>query len=373
MMAALVIVALTPVPVAPNIYILGVAAFPVVGGLVVGRQPDNLVGKLLVLMSPWFAIGVASTTYVWLGLETGPLPFSDLAAWLATWSYWPMVPLMTLVVAVFPSGRVDSRWLRPVLWVSSAVIALLIATLMVTPAQVNTAFFSDDVVNPWGIPALAVVDPLINEMLLPIIATTLLIVSFANLLARWRRARGVERLQMRWIGLWLILSVPLGATSLTHALGLTDGSLLILLWLGFGALPVAIGIAVTRYRLYDIDRLVSRSVSYVLLAGLLAAVFATTAIGLPRLVGVPDENPLLVAGATLTAAALFNPLRRRVQAMVDRRFNRARYDAQQEVDRLTQRLRAETDLDDLTDELLDVVSKTMQPAKASVWIKETMP
>jgi hypothetical protein len=149
------------------------------------------------------------------------------------------------------------------------------------------------------------------------------------------------------------------------------GAVVALAWLlGVIGLPVGVGLAVLRYRLYDIDRILSRTVTYILVVGLLAAMFASVAIGLPQLLGLTEGSPMLVAAATLAVAALFNPLRRRIQARVDRRFNRARYDAQQEIDRLTQRLRTDMEIVDIADELLGVVTKTMQPASAGVWIRE---
>jgi hypothetical protein len=141
----------------------------------------------------------------------------------------------------------------------------------------------------------------------------------------------------------------------------------------FTLIPISIGIAVLRYRLYDIDRIVSRTLTYGLVVGSLALVYATIAVGLPQMLGLDTESPpFLVAIATLTAAGLFNPLRRQVQSWVDRRFNRARFDARQEVDRLADHLRACGELDQVTAEVVRVVSRTMQPEATAVWIRDDL-
>lgn len=144
-------------------------------------------------------------------------------------------------------------------------------------------------------------------------------------------------------------------------------------FIGMALFPASFAIAILRYRLFEIDRIVSRTVTYTLLVGALGAVFAAVAVALPRILGLPDESPLLVAMATLSVAAMFTPLRRRVQAAVDRRFNRSGYDAQQEVNRLADRLRDEVALDEVTQELIDVAAKTMQPVSVAVWVRGSNP
>lgn len=369
MVAAFVAVLVTTIPVPPNVYILGLLAYPVVGGLVVARQPANLVGRLLVLVGAWDAVGAGATSYLWIHLEVGPLPLADAAAWLALWAYWPALPLTAAVVAVFPSGRIASPWSRAPLVVGAAATFLLTVILMFLPVPVNVIFFGEGIVNPLGLEWLEPLNPI--DMALPILAAAVLGLVGVDLVVRWRRAEGVERLQMRWVGLGLvvvaILAVVGGVVEVAELAGQSE--VLILLWLALGVMPAAIGLAVMRYRLYEIDRLISRTVTYAVVAGLLAAVFAALAIGLPQLVGVSGESPVLVAAATLAAAGLFNPLRRRVQAAVDRRFNRARSDARQEMEHLADRLRGEVEMDDLRGEVLELVSRSLQPASASLWFR----
>ena len=368
--ASLAAVLLSPVPLPPNLYIVGVLAFPVVGGLVVAHRPGNLIGRLLILVGAWNALGTAANTYVWMNLEVGPLPSQNLAAWLASWAFWPAFPPMAISVAVFPSGRLASRWLRWPLWVGSAAAALLTAAVMVLPVAVNDIFWGDGVRNPWGIAALAPLAPVSD--LLPILVTVMIGLPTVDLVLRWRRAQSVERLQMRWVALGFMVVVVLGIAGLvTEVLTTTNELITVMLWLGFGALPAAIGVAVTQYRLFEIDRLVSRMVTYALLVATLVGVYAGGVILLRGL--LPLQGDLAIAASTLMVAALFNPLRKRVQLQVDRRFNRSHYDAQQELERFAGRLRDNVELEGLTDDLLAVVRRTVQPSTATLWIRKVPP
>jgi hypothetical protein len=197
-----------------------------------------------------------------------------------------------------------------------------------------------------------------------------------SLVVRRRRAVGVERAQLSWVVFaLLVLAIAIAGTfvfilgSIAVGAGDPEDDAWTVVFMAMTFFPVAVAIAILRYKLFEIDRIVGRTVSYTLVIGALAAVFAVIAVGLPQLLDLPDESPRLVAAATLAVAALFNPLRRRIHTVVDRRFNRARYDAQQEIDGLAGRLRNQVDLSDLTSELTDVLAKTLQPASASVWIR----
>ena len=192
-----------------------------------------------------------------------------------------------------------------------------------------------------------------------------------SLLLRWRRARGVERQQLKWLAYAavMLVVVTIASSWLPDTLSIVMSTSMTLLF------PVATGIAVVRYRLYDIDRLINRTLVYGLLTALLGAVYAGTVLVLGQVFGGVGGNPpsWAVAGATLAVAALFQPARRRIQAVVDRRFNRRRYDAARTVDGFSARLRDEVDLDTLSAELLAVVDQTMQPTTASVWLRPTGP
>jgi hypothetical protein len=195
-----------------------------------------------------------------------------------------------------------------------------------------------------------------------------------SLLRRLERAQGLERGQLKWFAYAVALvgvSLAVHLAALTVGFPLVESATLVVLLVAILGVPVAIGIAVLRYRLYDIDRLINRTLVYGLLTALLAGVYALVVLVLGQLFGGIGGNPpsWVVAGATLTVAALFQPARRRIQAVVDRRFNRRKYDAARTVEAFSARLRDEVDLDALSAELLAVVDQTMQPTAASLWLR----
>jgi hypothetical protein len=197
------------------------------------------------------------------------------------------------------------------------------------------------------------------------------IISVLSLVVRFRRSRGVERQQLKWFV--YAAAVTLSGVLVTEALPIPEGSVLDSLLAVAGlavvpSVPVAAGIAILRYRLYEIDRIVNRTLVYAALTALLAGVYAAGALGLPRLLSL-GESQLLVAASTLAVAALFSPARRRVQSAVDRRFNRARYDATRTVETFSARLRDQVELDSLSADLLAVVDRTVQPASVSLWLR----
>jgi hypothetical protein len=203
------------------------------------------------------------------------------------------------------------------------------------------------------------------------VTTLSVVVAGGSLVVRFRRARGIERQQLRWVMLAATLMVLAAPVVLV---GLALGIPVLLEWVPAAwvvALPVAVGAAVLRYRLYDLDRIVSRTLSYGLLTVVLGGGYAGVVLGLGQLLG--QESSVVVAGATLAVAALFHPARRRIQSVVERRFNRRRYDAAQTIETFSARLRDEIDLDTLSAELLAVVDQTMQPTQASLWLRPQPP
>jgi hypothetical protein len=196
-------------------------------------------------------------------------------------------------------------------------------------------------------------------------------VAAGSLVLRFRRAHGVERQQLRWVALGaalMVLAVPVVLVPVVLGIPIVVDWVAVV-WVV--VLPVAVGAAVLRYRLYDLDRIVSRTLAYGLLTLLLGGGYALVVLGLGQLLG--RDSPLVVAGATLAVAALFQPARRRVQAVVDRRFNRRRHDATRVIEGFGARLRDQVDLDTLTAELLAVVDQTMQPTQASLWLRPQAP
>ena len=195
-----------------------------------------------------------------------------------------------------------------------------------------------------------------------------LLVAAGSLVVRFRRARGLERQQLRWLALAAALSAAaLLAAVAVAVLGAPLGVVLIAAGISVALLPLATGAAILRYRLYDLDRIISRTLAYGLLTVLLGSGYAAVVLGLGRLLG--RDSSLIVAAAALAVAALFQPLRRRIQSVVDRRFNRRRYDAAQTIAAFSAHLRDEIDLATLTGELLTVVDQTMQPTQASLWLR----
>jgi hypothetical protein len=194
----------------------------------------------------------------------------------------------------------------------------------------------------------------------------LLLVALGSLVRRWRASSGVERLQYPWLmtAIGLVI-VVLAITQVVPESVILDG---LIVFIALNAIPASIAVAILRYRLYDIDKLISRTVSYAVVAAVLVAVYAGSALALGALVG--RGNPLAVAGATLAAVALFSPLRRRVQEFVDRRFDRSRYDAERVVNDFASSLRHGADLDGLSADLAGVVTTTLRPAMVSVWLRK---
>jgi hypothetical protein len=268
-----------------------------------------------------------------------PAADADRVAALARWRWWARVAAAAAVV-----------------WLLGSVV---------DPAPLRPEY--PDIGNPLAVPALA--GPLNALVAAALVVPVALVVAAVSLLARFRRATGLERQQLRW----LTFAAALASVAMLVALGTLGTTAtnwnLVNLSLGVCAalLPLATGAAILGYRLYDLDRIISRTLAYGLLTVLLGSAYALVVLGLGRL--LPQDSSLVVAGATLAVAAAFQPARRRIQRAVDRRFNRRRYDAARTIVAFSARLRQEVDLDTLTGELLAVVEETMQPARASLWLR----
>ena len=334
-----------------------------VGILVTLKRRQNMVGWALLLVGAGFLLSDLLGAYAQLALldpEYRGLP-AGAASEAASGGAWTLLMAgVFMLLLVFPDGVVRSpaasRWLRVVL-AGFAVVWFMIAT---HPGRLDSPFqrFHNPLAFVQGryyfIPAI------------PVIVGCLLSVLWAAILAvrRFRRATGQERQQFKWLAasaLLLLATLPVAAAfNSSHYGGIPFAVALV-------ALPVSVGIAVLRYRLYEIDKLISRTISYAILTGLLVAVF----IGIVALATdvLPFSSPVAVAASTLAAAALFNPLRRRIQHAVDHRFNRARYDAEAIVATFTLGLRDAVDLDTIRKELLHAVDGAVQPAHASVWLR----
>jgi hypothetical protein len=347
--------------------------FALLGGLVVARRPRNAMGWLLGVTGLLFGVFAAShaiAAHLYLATGHGSVVIA-LLAWPNVWYWYALLVVVVVVVPLlFPTGRLpSSRW-RIALWVPVGA-ATVIAVLSALRAEIDLYLIRSHetvalVSNPIGVPGLAQVEELAVFGPLSAVLVAGIVAGVAALIVRFRRSRGVERQQVKWL-LAAVALMPLVA--LAEVLPVPDLVGSIGFALVVNAIPLAIGLAVLRFRLYDIDRLISRTATYALVVGVLAALYAATVVALQVLLApVASGSDLAVAGSTLTVAALFRPLRGRVRSAVDRRFDRARYDAHRTAEEFARRLRDEVDLDALTDDLREVVVATLRPRQSSVWL-----
>jgi hypothetical protein len=357
-------------------------AFPLVGALIASKRPKNVVGWLCLAVGLSWMLGGLFDYYGYYGAATpGSVPFPVAMAGISNWIWVPAVGLLgTYVLLLFPDGRLpSSRW-RPLAWLSGAVILLLSLGGMLAPGRLDNLA---GVRNPFGIEAA---DWLTTGAyaLLPLLPLCML-ASALSLVLRYRRSSGEERQQIKWIAFAASVVVVVYAIAMIASLvspaesWTTAGSVWWLNLLTYAVLssftlvPIAVGFAVLRYRLYDIDLLINRALVYGSLTTTLVLIYVGGVAGTQTvfrlLTGQEQQPQLAVVASTLAIAALFNPLRRRVQAFVDRRFYRKKYDAAKALSTFNSRLREETDLDSLSEEVLGVVSETMQPAHASLWLR----
>ncbi len=337
--------------------------FPVVGAFIVSRQPGNALGWIFCAVGLTAAVGESSGQYVAHALLTGPVtPLVAAVAWAS--SLVGNIGFISLVFVplLFPDGRPPSRRWRPVLWLIASVVTLTVVSFAFTPGPLAEY---PSVKNPFGIEGLQPVFTFLSAAAGPV-GLFCVLASVASLIVRFWYSRGDEREQLKWF----TYAIALGLSSLV-----LNGIFPDLAWLigglGTAALPVAIGIAVVKYRLYDIDVIINRTLVYAALTASLVLVYFGGVVALQyvfrALTG--GKSQLAVVASTLIIAALFNPLRRRVQAIVDRRFYRKKYDAAKTLEAFGARLRDETDLDDLSGHLVEVVRETMQPAHVSLWLR----
>jgi hypothetical protein len=347
-------------------YVVGVVSAVTVGALLASRRPAHPVGWLLLALGLSVAASGVATGYASYGLlaRPGTLPPADYAAIYHNGvSVLVWAACIGFVLLLTPTGSLPSprwRW-----WARIAAAAPLLALVSTSLLPLDPPYRS--VANPLAVAALT--GPLRVANLVTWVATGLVIpVAAGSLVVRFRRARGVERQPLRWLALAAGLAVVVVVAAAAAALAPT-GNEILLGWLSavcVALLPLATGAAILRYRLYDLDRIISRTLAYGLLTVLLGGGYAGVVLGLGQLLG--RDSSLAVAVATLAVAAAFQPARRRDQALVDRRFNRRRYDAARIVEAFAARLREQVDLDALSAELLGVVEQTMQPTGVSLWL-----
>ena len=346
--------------------------YSTVGAVVASRRPQNPLGWILCAIGPSWGTYHFNSQYVTYTLLAAPgtLPAGEVAAWIASWLWVPGLGLILFLALLFSGGRLlSSRW-RPFAWLSVLLVAAGTIMVAFSPGPI----LSLTVPNPLGIEGLPSVYQQLQALMF-----ALIFVASASLLVRLHHARGVERQQIKWVAYAgaLVASASLPTYTVFEAMDLR--------WLemvghmpalvGILGVPTAVGPAILRHRLYDIDRIINRTLVYGSLTAILVAHYFGSIVWLQiafvELTG--QRSTLAVVASTLVIAALFNPLHRWVQAFVDRRFYRRKYDARKTLEAFSAELRDETDLDALSDDLVGVVKETMQPSHVSLWLRPDPP
>jgi hypothetical protein len=356
--------------------VLVTVPFAGVGVLVAYRQPRNPIGWILLLLALVVTVGGDAGFYslVAYRVEGHSLPLSRLAVALAP-GWIALIVLLPLPILLFPDGRLPGQLWRWTLWAYVVVVATFVIAIGITDA----AAFTDRRIQVDSTGELASLGSNTSPGPIAAGAENVLFLAYALIgllcvtrqLMRYRRSRGDDRQQLKW----LISGGAIGIVGFVEALVLSNARST--LWqvvsgvgyMGVAGLPLGIGVGILKYRLYEIDRLIRRTISYTLVTGVLSGVFVGLVLLTTR--ALPLSSPVGVAASTLAAAALFNPLRRSTQRLADRRFNRSRYDTEKAIVDFTARFRDAVDVDTVRTELLDTVNRAIAPTHASLWIKQT--
>ena len=367
--------------------------FPTVGALIISRLPTNPVGWIFCGVGLLYAVRRFTEAYADYALTANlMLPWGEYVAWFSTWvGFAGPILAGVILMLVFPNGRLPSRRWRIVAWMAVLGAALRVLADAFTPGPLSTHTY---VTNPFGV-AAGIGGGFTTYELFPmstVLGTTLLLTSsiaaLVSLILRLHQARGNERQQLKWflfaavpatVCLNLVLSYSTVATYTTNFLFnavwiLPFDVFNYILYVAVFALlvvPVCTYIAILRYRLYDIDVVINRTLVYGTLTATLVGVYVGSIVVLQGLLRAltGQESQLAIVASTLAVAALFTPLRRRIQSFIDRRFYRSKYDARKTLEAFSVKLRDETDLDALNSELVRVVQETMQPAHVSLWMR----
>jgi hypothetical protein len=354
--------------------------YSVIGAIIASRLPSHPIGWLCCAIGVIAAVETFSSEYAIYALLAHPkqLLGGNVTAWLSIWVWILLFGFIVYLLLLFPTGRLPSNRWRPFAWLSAALTFMAAILMAISPNVVL------DTLGPSGKGRISLPNPLgvegLPNLYLPVqtFVLALGLVAAASVVVGRRGARGVERQQIKWLlyagAIFFVGNVlkntvfsPLGEVSW----GLWVGNLVVAVG-GLGG-PIAIGVAILRYRLYDIDLIINRTLVYGALTAMLVAVYfggvATTQSVFRTLTGQEEQPQLAIVISTLVIAALFNPLRRRIQSFIDRRFYRRKYDARKTLEAFSAKLRDETDLDALSDDLVGVVKETMQPSHVSLWLR----
>ena len=352
-------------------FVLFVLAFSTVGALVASRLPRNPLGWLLCGSAIAYILGGLAVAYDDYS-ETLPGPqFGEIiVAWIGSWVWSAGLGLLPLILLLFPNGRLPTpRW-RFVARAPVLGSAMMISAVAFAPGKLPGT--SSD--NPFGVEGAESIGNIIGSVGFILLLTGLL-AGVISIVVRFRRSSGLERMQLKWLVYSAAVTAvcTVVAVAVESALGSSDevsdftNTVITITW---SLIPVSIGVAILRHRLYDIDRVINRTLVYGALTVVLAGVYVAGILVLQSLLEpLTQDSAPAIAGTTLATAALFRPARARIQRDVDRRFYRSRYDAAATVDGFGERLRHETDLDALASELIAVVSATIGPESASVWLR----
>lgn len=377
-LAALAIRAVDPAPIVDNTFGMsppGLVAFVVygiswatVGALLMIRVPDNIVGAVMTIIGAGYALSILAAAVTFSASAAGNASLAQAAAW------WTVLlsstGALTLYLAfIFPTGRGHTPAWDMVGRLFLAVLTVVFVWLLVQPGRLHLFPTIDNPIT--GGPDLR---PMLGPMpFRTMVAASVLIapVVVAAVVSRYRAADAIGRLQLKWAFAALAISLSaLLLTSLTGAGGATSGVPLAVYAASSSLVPVAIGIAILKRHLYEIDRLISRTLSWAVITAVLVAVFVTGVLGLQAaLAGLTHDATLAVAGSTLATFALFQPLRRRVQRLVDRRFDRARFDAEVTSAAFAERMRVEVEINAVAIDLLETIDEAMKPASRGLWLR----
>jgi hypothetical protein len=359
-------------------------AFPIIGALVASRRPENPIGWICLASGLLFMLLAVTDSYSIYGTASpGSVPFPVAVGTIGNqWLWVPTVGLLGIfLILLFPDGKLPSKRWRPLAWLSGVTIVLLSISEGLAPGPLEN---QGGVRNPFGLEELPWLVE-VSYIVLPLLPLCIL-ASAVSMVLRFRRSRGEVRQQIKWFTFVVffagLLYFIVMISQVVIVLGSDDNLPQTPLWvellfslaaLGFAGVPISIGFAVLKYRLYDIDVVINLTLVYGSLTAALVAVYlggvATTQAILRALTDQTEQPQLAIVVSTLVIAALFNPLRRRIQSLIDRRFYRRKYDARKTLEAFSARLRDETDLETLSNNLAGVIRETMQPAHVSLWLR----
>jgi hypothetical protein len=356
---------------------LTLLALATVGSLIASRRPQNPIGWIFCASALLGGLGSGLVEYAVYALITAPgsLPAGAiLGVFGAAFREGAWFVTLTFLLLLFPDGRLLSpRW-RPLTWLIAALLAAWLVSTLLSPYSQSADERLATVRNPLGIPFA---DGLLNALtaMIPLVLSVTTLACIVAVVLRFRRAQGVERQQLKWFAYGMAVSAVLVIVIFLLNSTTLNGAPPALFDLAIVVIPISAGVAILRYRLFDIDLLINLTLVYGLLSATLLVIYLVLVFGGQYLLSshFGPNNAVVLVVSTLLVAALFQPLRHRVQQLVDRRFYRSRYDAAKVMERFTEALRQEVDLEQLGSQLLQVVQETMQPAHLSLWLAPTSP